>query len=385
MIFRISFLLFFLLIVPAAFIYAKKVRKKSRLCKALFLLPNIVLLALTFYYMFNDGRIDKNADSIGIYLLATLLVSIPELIYSIMLGISLLFKSKKARNILTKTGLGLAFIPAVIIIVGYISCFTVVNVESHDFTSPDLPEAFNGYKIVQVSDLHLGTYHLHPGTVDRIVKKINEQQGDVIFFTGDLVNFSPDEIKQFHSKLKQLHAPDGVFSVLGNHDYLQYIHYKEPSQRLNGMEELKSLQREAGWDLLLNESRVIRRGTDSIYIIGSENDGTPPFPAEGDLQKALKNVPDSSFKILLSHDPTQWKRKVLPKTNIQLTLSGHTHAGQFKVFGHSPSSLVYDEWNGMYNHGPHSLFISSGIGEALIPFRFGAWPKIDIITLHSAQ
>lgn len=385
MIFRISFLLFFLLIVPAAFIYAKKVRKKSRLYKALFLLPNIVLLALTFYYMFNDGRINKNADSIGIYLLATLLVSIPELVYSIMLGISLLFKSKKAGNILTRTGLGLAFIPAVIITVGYISCFTVVNVESHDFTSTDLPEAFDGYKIVQVSDLHLGTYHLHPGTVDRIVKKTNEQQGNVIFFTGDLVNFSPDEIKQFHSKLKQLHAPDGVFSVLGNHDYLQYIHYKEPSQRLNGMEELKSLQREAGWDLLLNESRVVRRGTDSIYVIGSENDGTPPFPAEGDLQKALKNVPDSAFKVLLSHDPTQWKRKVLPKTNIQLTLSGHTHAGQFKVFGRSPSSLVYEEWNGMYNHGVRSLFISSGIGEALIPFRFGAWPKIDIITLHSAQ
>ena len=385
MITRISLLLFFLIIFPAAFIYYKRLRRCKRLFpKILFALPNLVLLVLTIYFMVHDNNIARNADAVGIYLILLLFTTLPELIFSAFLGISLLLKNKM-RKIIMRLGAVLATSIACAVVVGYVSCFTVIKVGHHNYTSPDVPESFNGYRIVHVSDLHLGTYNLFPGTVDRIVKKVNEQHGDVIFFTGDLVNFSHTEAAQFINRLREMKARDGVYSVLGNHDYLRYVSYNNESERLRYMEEMKEMQHKAGWNLLLNENRIIRRGNDSIFVVGSENDGLPPFPAKGDLKKALKGIPSNAFKVLLSHDPTQWRRKVLPLTNIQLTLSGHTHAGQIKILGHSPSALVYGEWDGMYSQDGRALFISSGVGEALVPFRLGAWPKIDIITLHSSK
>ncbi len=385
MITRISLLLFFLIIFPAAFIYYKRLRRCKRLFpKILFALPNLVLLVLTIYFMVHDNNIARNADAVGIYLILLLFTTLPELIFSAFLGISLLLKNKM-RKIIMRLGAVLATSIACAVVVGYVSCFTVIKVGHHNYTSPDVPESFNGYRIVHVSDLHLGTYNLFPGTVDRIVKKVNEQHGDVIFFTGDLVNFSHTEAAQFINRLREMKARDGVYSVLGNHDYLRYVNYNNESERLRYMEEMKEMQHKAGWNLLLNENRIIRRGNDSIFVVGSENDGLPPFPAKGDLKKALKGIPANAFKVLLSHDPTQWRRKVLPQTNIQLTLSGHTHAGQIKILGHSPSALVYKEWDGTYSQDGRTLFISSGVGEALVPFRLGAWPKIDIITLHSSK
>lgn len=385
MITRISLLLFFLIIFPAAFIYYKRLRRCKRLFpKILFALPNLVLLVLTIYFMVHDNNIARNADAVGIYLILLLFTTLPELIFSAFLGISLLLKNKM-RKIIMRLGAVLATSIACAVVVGYVSCFTVIKVGHHNYTSPDVPESFDGYRIVHVSDLHLGTYNLFPGTVDRIVKKVNEQHGDVIFFTGDLVNFSHTEAAQFINRLREMKARDGVYSVLGNHDYLRYVSYNNESERLRYMEEMKEMQHKAGWNLLLNENRIIRRGNDSIFVVGSENDGLPPFPAKGDLKKALKGIPANAFKVLLSHDPTQWRRKVLPLTNIQLTLSGHTHAGQIKILGHSPSALVYKEWDGTYSQDGRTLFISSGVGEALVPFRLGAWPKIDIITLHSSK
>ena len=385
MITRISLLLFFLIIFPAAFIYYKRLRRCKRLFpKILFALPNLVLLVLTIYFMVHDNNIARNADAVGIYLILLLFTTLPELIFSAVLGISLLLKNKM-RKIIMRLGAVLATSIACAVVVGYVSCFTVIKVGHHNYTSPDVPECFDGYRIVHVSDLHLGTYNLFPGTVDRIVKKVNEQHGDVIFFTGDLVNFSHTEAAQFINRLREMKARDGVYSVLGNHDYLRYVSYNNESERLRYMEEMKEMQHKAGWNLLLNENRIIRRGNDSIFVVGSENDGLPPFPAKGDLKKTLKGIPSNAFKVLLSHDPTQWRRKVLPLTNIQLTLSGHTHAGQIKILGHSPSALVYSEWDGMYSQDGRVLFISSGVGEALVPFRLGAWPKIDIITLHSSK
>lgn len=378
-------MLFFLIIFPAAFIYYKRLRHCKRLFpKILFALPNLVLLVLTIYFMVHDNNIARNADAVGIYLILLLFTTLPELIFSAFLGISLLLKNKM-RKIIMRLGAVLATSIACAVVVGYVSCFTVIKVGHHNYTSPDVPKSFDGYRIVHVSDLHLGTYNLFPGTVDRIVKKVNEQHGDVIFFTGDLVNFSHTEAAQFINSLREMKARDGVYSVLGNHDYLRYVSYNNESERLRYMEEMKEMQHKAGWNLLLNENRIIRRGNDSIFVVGSENDGLPPFPAKGDLKKALKGIPANAFKVLLSHDPTQWRRKVLPLTNIQLTLSGHTHAGQIKILGHSPSALVYSEWDGMYSQDGRALFISSGVGEALVPFRLGAWPKIDIITLHSSK
>ena len=164
-----------------------------------------------------------------------------------------------------------------------------------------------------------------------------------------------------------------------------YIKYDNEQEREADVEEIHRKERSYGWNLLLNENRVIRHGRDSIAIVGVENDGLPPWPSLGDLPKATEGLRKGTFCVLLSHDPTHWRRSVVPDTDIQLTLSGHTHAGQFKVMGWSPVSLKYDEWSGAYCEGTQILNISDGIGAVLFPFRFGAWPEINVITLKKRQ
>lgn len=180
--------------------------------------------------------------------------------------------------------------------------------------------------------------------------------------------------------LEQVKAKDGVYSVLGNHDYSGYINASSATKVANER-ELISLQRQIGWDLLMNEHRVIRRGVDSIVVAGMENDGRPPFPSKGDIAKTLAGVADGAFIVMLEHDPSSWRRTILPKSKAQLTLSGHTHAGQLKVFGWSPAAFSYSEWDGMYEEGGRAINVSAGMG-GFIPFRLGASNEIVVITLR---
>ena len=181
--------------------------------------------------------------------------------------------------------------------------------------------------------------------------------------------------------LSRLRATDGVCSVIGNHDYCEYGPSGSPGGAEFDFEEVKRRQRELGWEVLLNESRTIRRGTDSLVVLGVENIGRPPFPSRGDLRQAMSGVGDGAFTILLSHDPSHWRREVLPETNVRLTLSGHTHAMQFRLGGFSPCSWVFAEWEGLYREGDRMLFVSSGAGGTA-PFRLGAWPRIEVLTLR---
>lgn len=181
-------------------------------------------------------------------------------------------------------------------------------------------------------------------------------------------------------------APFGIYAVLGNHDYMNYRHWATGNDRKADIQRLISLEKKMGWKVLLNENSVVRHQTDSMAIIGVENDGKPPFPARADLPRAQKGLQADCFSILLSHDPTHWRRAVLPTTNIPLTLSGHTHGMQLQ-FGHfSPASWFYPEWGGPYTiteRGiPRTLYVSLGTGEVLLPFRLGAWPEINVIILH---
>ena len=193
-------------------------------------------------------------------------------------------------------------------------------------------------------------------------------------------------------QLSQLSAPDGVMSIMGNHDYGMYQRRFTKAQRRNDIKDLYRRQREMGWQLLLNEHTSIHRGEDSLVIIGVENDGTPPhFPRFADLKKAMNGIGEGAFQIMLSHDPTHWRRSIIPETDVQLTLSGHTHAGQFRLFGWSPVKAVYKEWRGLYQNTKSDasgndvvqwLHISEGVGCVPIPFRIGAWPEICVLTLR---
>ncbi len=260
----------------------------------------------------------------------------------------------------------------------------------------NLPDSFDGYRIAQFSDFHAMSFHMgHEEDVRTVVDLVNSQHCDLIVFTGDLVTIQSGELDGFDSCLASLSAPDGVMSIMGNHDYALYQRGLTPGQRREDVRKLQRRQRDMGWQLLLNDHRIIRRGGDSIAVVGVENDGEAPrFPSYGNLPKAMSGIGDGTFTVLLSHDPTHWRRKVIPDTDIELTLSGHTHAGQFKVFGWSPVSWVYKEWSGRYGNEKtdktgrsvrQTLVVSEGVGCVPVPFRVGAWPEVNVITLRKSK
>ena len=247
-----------------------------------------------------------------------------------------------------------------------------------------LPAAFDGLRIVHISDLHLDGWEGHGKELQQHVDEINALHPDIICFTGDLISLSPDELKPFVPILRQLRTNQGghVYAVLGNHDYMPYTDFSDARERKDAVAKLVRMEREElGWTVLLNESEVIRHGGDSIAILGCENQsvGAHPVIQRGDLGKTIQGK-EGNFCILLTHDPSQWRKEVLPDTNIPLTLSGHTHAMQFKIGSWSPLALTGKEWNGWYQEGKQSLFVTAGLG-GLIPFRFGATGEIVLLTL----
>ena len=265
-----------------------------------------------------------------------------------------------------------------------------INVSNIDIEFDNLPKAFDNYKIVQFSDLHLGSYISGSTFIDELVDSINAQNANITVFTGDIVNRQSNEMTVYTECLKKLCSPDGVFSVLGNHDYGDYMHWESEGMKKLDVESLVSMQQRMNWTILNNSHTIIRNGNDSIALIGVENWGDPPFKMYADLSSSYPNLNDSTFKILLSHNPAHWDAEIIDKTNIALTLSGHTHAMQcaFNIFGKyiSPAVFRYSRWSGLYtNQEKQYLYVNSGIGEVAIPARIGVKPEITVITLHCKE
>ena len=283
--------------------------------------------------------------------------------------------------------------------------------------SDRLPKAFDDYRIVQISDLHLGTWGDDTRFIFELVNTINMLRPDLIVFTGDIVNQKSDEMRPFIAELSRLNAKDGVYSILGNHDYGDYVDWPSAEAKAQNLQNLKDFQAKAGWKMLNNDFVFLKRkngaSTDSIALIGVENWGEPPFGQYGDLNAAYpdangRNLKDDNFKILLTHNPELWVRNVRHTSNIDLSLSGHTHAMQMSLnaFGRrwSPAALKYSTWGGFYtendldeiedfgnpetSHGltrklTHpSLYVNIGAGEVAMPYRLGSgYPEITLITL----
>lgn len=251
-----------------------------------------------------------------------------------------------------------------------------------------LPAKFNGLKIIQLSDFHLGSLLNHVSFVEDVVDRVNMLNPDIILFTGDFVNNTADEVDKFVPILKRLKSKYGNFSILGNHDYGEYLRWNSQADKDNNLSRLKKLQNDIGLDLILNDNRKLKIDNDEIELIGVENWGLPPFPQYGDLNKAMKNVNENSFKILMSHDPTHWDEEVLEKTNIDLTLSGHTHGAQFGIeipgWRWSPVNIRYERWGGLYSEGDQHLNVNTGIGFIGFPGRVGMPPEITLIELEKA-
>jgi len=257
--------------------------------------------------------------------------------------------------------------------------FQVKEVHVH---SEDLPKGFDEYRIIHIADIHAGSWRGNTAPLQKAVNLINAQHPDLIVFTGDLVNNVSGELDEYMPVLSQTKAKHGVYSVMGNHDYSMYIKWKSKADQQADVESLKEKQTRMGWQLLNNRHVKLYQNGDSIALIGVENSGRPPFPDLAKLDEASKGT-ENMFKILLSHDPSHWRREVLPQTDIQLTLSGHTHAMQTKIFGFSPALLAYPENEGLYKEDGQMLYVNIGLGHLLFPLRIGAWPEITLIILKN--
>lgn len=293
-----------------------------------------------------------------------------------------------------KTGLTTALLFILFALYGMFVGYQQLEIRHIEYVSKDIPAAFDGYRIVQFSDAHIGTMTgSRKWMLERAVDSMLAQHPDMIVFTGDLQNVYPDELVEHLPQLRRLKAPDGMYSVLGNHDYPIYEPDDSVTKEANA-KKTQALERQAGWTLLMNEHRIIRRDSDSIIIAGMENWGTVErMPRKGDVAQTLAglNLPSLNregqgagplpFVIMLQHDPTAWREKILPECQAQLTLSGHTHGGQANVFGFSPASFGYQEYEGWVHEGSRSMYISTGLG-ALIPFRLGLPGEIVVITLR---
>ena len=242
-----------------------------------------------------------------------------------------------------------------------------------------LPESFVGLRICQLSDLHLGSLGRARNYVRRVVDTALSLNPDLILFTGDLVSFESSEV--YIKDLARLHAPMGIIAIRGNHDYLMHGPHDEAGRRQD-MERLLGMERDLGWQLLLNDSTLLRRGSGSIAVAGVENISANPYFTHtgGDLAKALEGIPEGTFTILLSHDPTHWKAEVLPDSGVELTLAGHTHGLPYKAAGLHFASWRQRESRGVYTEGARVLHVSRGLGSGFA-FRLGGFPNVDLITL----
>lgn len=262
---------------------------------------------------------------------------------------------------------------------GFIEGWKRLELKHITFTSPDLPPYFDGYRLVQITDFHLGSFPPGNDFVQKVVDATNNEEPDMILFTGDLVNNQASEVEPYLDTLRQLHESDGIFSIWGNHDYCEYGNNHSIGALKRNRRMLYGYQESLGWHQLMNEHHVVSHGMASIAVIGVENPGQPPFTNRSNLKKAMKGLNPDMFKILLSHDPHHWRREVVGK-KIQLTLAGHTHAGQLKIGKWTPARMAFKEWGGAYRIGEQMLYVSSGIGGSF-PFRLGAWPELTVITL----
>ncbi|UCG27134.1 MAG: metallophosphoesterase [Bacteroidales bacterium] len=254
---------------------------------------------------------------------------------------------------------------------------------------PELPRTFNGLRIVHISDIHIGGLYGSWEKVEYAMNLINNQKPDLIFFTGDLVNDFAEELAGWIRILAKQEAKIGKYSILGNHDYGDYHYWESERAKQENLEKIKSAHREIGFRLLLNQSDTISLEGEKIAVVGVENWGKPPFAQYGDLREACKDTEDIPFIILLSHDPTHWDAEVLKHTEIQLTLSGHTHGMQFgietKNIKWSPIKLKYPHWAGLYREGNQYLYVNRGFGYIGYPGRVGIYPEITVIDLFRKE
>ena len=401
----IIFVIIYIIIDFYAF-QAVKTLTKKRWIHYLHIFISIAVVG-NFIYQFvqaSEGRVLTPAKSYAFGFLLTLLalkfVIVPILfgedVFRFLSGTySKLFSSKDTfqipsrRKFVSQIALGLAALPFTSLLYGMYKGKYNYKVLKYVLEFDDLPEAFDGYQITQISDIHSGSFD-DAEKIGYGIDLINKQASDVILFTGDLVNNKADEMDPWVDTFKKLTAKDGKYAVLGNHDYGDYVDWNSAEAKIQNMEKLKNTHKEIGFDLLLNDSRFLEKEGSKIALVGVENWGAGGFKKAGDLQKASAGIGKQDFKILLSHDPSHWETEIKGHEDLyQLTLSGHTHGMQFGIeipgwIKWSPVKWRYKYWAGIYEEAGRFINVNRGFGFLAYPGRVGIWPEISVITLKKS-
>ncbi len=378
----LKFVVIFLLSLLAAdvYIYFAFLRHRPWVWTAL-LAAIFVIMATGVCFFFVKG---KGAQYIEIFILIFFAVALPQIVFAALSILDLPLGLLVGKRVWPMTMAGLVVGTAVLVIMIYGSTAGTTHFKVHEvtFSSDRLSPEFDGYRIAQLSDIHLSGWGKHKrSAMERMVGIVNEQGADAVMITGDLVHHRATELNGVEDVLARIEAPDGVWSVLGNHDYGPYIRFDSKEAEAANLRDLELRQERMGWRLLRNDHAWIVRGNDSIAIVGVENGGEGSmFADHSDLPKAMTGIDHGSFTVLMSHDPTHWEREALG-AGVDLTLAGHTHGGQFSIAGLSFARLMYRQWGGMYIKGDQGLYVNVGIGQTGLAFRFGAWPEITVITL----
>ena len=380
---------------------AFKTVSKSKIVRYSFLLISIAVYInffITFLtYSRSVGQTPQFQMAVGLLLT----ISIPKLVIIILLfgedayrWVLKLFSAISSgetkqlvgrRKFISQIALGLAAIPFAAFIYGIIQGKYNYKVLKYQLSFKDLPDAFDGYTITQISDIHSGSF-TNKEKIKYGVDLINQQKSDIMLFTGDIVNNKADEMDNWMDVFDKLEAKDGKYSILGNHDYGDYMDWDNPQDKIDNFQKVKDIHQKIGFDLLLDEHRYLEKGGQKIALLGVENWGKG-FNQAGDLARASANIKQEDFKILMSHDPSHWEIKVKQDPfNYQLTLSGHTHGLQMGIeipgwLKWSPSKYVYKQWAGLYEEAGRFINVNRGFGYHAFPGRVGIWPEITVIEL----
>lgn len=361
----------------------------------------IAVYAFVISEISNFRRSDRDQHKIQIMTSILVIFVIPKILIAALLLIddiirvsSFGFNSLKnngttnypeRRKFLSLLGIGSAALLSLAFIDGIIFGKYRYKVRALKIKIKNLPQSFKDYKIVQISDVHSGSF-FHPEKLQHAIDLINEQNADLILFTGDMVNNYAEEFEPFIPLFKTIKSKDGKLAILGNHDYGEYAEWSSAEAKAENLKRLISYETLAGFDMLRNEHRIIEKNGEKLYILGVENWGIKPFPQYGDLDKAAASVPENAAKILMSHDPTHFDYKVKEHpADISLTLSGHTHGMQFgidlKNFKWSPVKYKYPKWADLYESKGKYLYVNRGFGVIGYPGRVGIDPEITVFTL----
>lgn len=299
-------------------------------------------------------------------------------------------KNRISRSdFLIKTGLFVAAIPFVSLLWGMAKGAYDYQVKKVKIKLANLPSGFEGYRIIQISDIHTGSF-VSTEPLMEAVKMINDLNPDLILFTGDLVNNQHEEMLPHKPQLSQLKAKHGVYSILGNHDYGDYILWDTPQAKQKNLADLIQSHKDMGWDILLDEHRILENNGDKITLIGVQNWSSHlRFPKYGSMEKATANIDYSAVNILMSHDPSHWDSEITKKyPQVDIMLAGHTHGFQFGIeipgFRWSPVQYIYKQWAGLYKEGNQHLYVNRGLGFLGYPGRVGILPEITVLELHKA-